>query len=197
MAEKDIGSLVVMEFGDLVGMLTFREVLNACTKTRASSAAAPCASTWTTTRSPSRPIPEVNEVRRIMLEKHARYLPVDTPRPCWASSPSTTSRCRAGSAKLRKPDAESLHPRLAGRNGGLSFVHAVNTTPAYAGVLYSRLALRLRRRLQRLVVQPAAQRAGRHGRAAKALRMGQPRACRICAWRSSPPSAMTARPVAS
>ncbi|MGW8322639.1 MAG: CBS domain-containing protein, partial [Thermodesulfobacteriota bacterium] len=27
MAEKDIGSLVVMEYGDLVGMLTFREVL--------------------------------------------------------------------------------------------------------------------------------------------------------------------------
>ena len=27
MAEKDIGSLVVMEFGDLVGMLTFREVI--------------------------------------------------------------------------------------------------------------------------------------------------------------------------
>jgi CBS domain-containing protein len=27
MAEKDIGSLVVMEFGDLVGMLTFREVM--------------------------------------------------------------------------------------------------------------------------------------------------------------------------
>jgi CBS domain-containing protein len=29
MAEKDIGSLVVMEHGDLVGMLTFREVIQA------------------------------------------------------------------------------------------------------------------------------------------------------------------------
>ena len=29
MAENDIGSLVVMEYGDLVGMLTFREVLKA------------------------------------------------------------------------------------------------------------------------------------------------------------------------
>ncbi len=28
MAELDIGSVVVMEFGDLVGMLTFREVIN-------------------------------------------------------------------------------------------------------------------------------------------------------------------------
>ena len=26
MAERDIGSLVVMEYGDLVGMLTFREI---------------------------------------------------------------------------------------------------------------------------------------------------------------------------
>ena len=29
MAERDIGSLVVMEYGDLVGMLTFREVIKA------------------------------------------------------------------------------------------------------------------------------------------------------------------------
>ncbi|HYM47297.1 MAG TPA: CBS domain-containing protein, partial [Burkholderiaceae bacterium] len=28
MAELDIGSAVVMEFGDLIGMLTFREVIN-------------------------------------------------------------------------------------------------------------------------------------------------------------------------
>ena len=32
MAEKDIGSLVVMEHGDLVGMLTFREVIQAIAK---------------------------------------------------------------------------------------------------------------------------------------------------------------------
>jgi hypothetical protein len=32
MAEKDIGSLVVMEHGDLVGMLTFREVIVAIVK---------------------------------------------------------------------------------------------------------------------------------------------------------------------
>ena len=29
MAEKDLGSLIVMEHGDLVGMLTFREVIQA------------------------------------------------------------------------------------------------------------------------------------------------------------------------
>ena len=32
MAERDIGSLVVMEHGDLVGMLTFREVIQTLVK---------------------------------------------------------------------------------------------------------------------------------------------------------------------
>ena len=32
MAERDIGSLVVMEYGDLVGMLTFREVIQGVVK---------------------------------------------------------------------------------------------------------------------------------------------------------------------
>ena len=32
MADRDIGSLVVMEWGDLVGMLTFREVIGAFVK---------------------------------------------------------------------------------------------------------------------------------------------------------------------
>ena len=76
MAEKDIGSLVVMEFGDLVGMLTFREVLRAlhtndgnvgCGTVRKHMDDYPITVT---------PDTEVNEVRRIMLEKHARYLPV-------------------------------------------------------------------------------------------------------------------------
>ena len=34
MAEQDIGSLVVMEHGDLVGMLTFREVILALVEQR-------------------------------------------------------------------------------------------------------------------------------------------------------------------
>jgi len=38
MSDNDIGSLVVMHHGDLVGMLTFREVIAA-----APSARAPCA----------------------------------------------------------------------------------------------------------------------------------------------------------
>ena len=47
MAEKDIGSLVVMELGDLVGMLTFREVIQAMVRNGARWAPCACALRWT------------------------------------------------------------------------------------------------------------------------------------------------------
>lgn len=46
MAEKDIGSLVVMGHGELVGMLTFREVIQVLVKKAARSAPSPCAVPW-------------------------------------------------------------------------------------------------------------------------------------------------------
>jgi hypothetical protein len=49
MAEKDIGSLVVMEHGDLVGMLTFREVIQAMVRNGGSVGTTRCARPWTTT----------------------------------------------------------------------------------------------------------------------------------------------------
>ena len=76
MAEKDIGSLVVMEHGDLVGMLTFREVIQRLVKNgggvgttlvRSSMDDAPVTCTLET---------DMDEVRRMMLERHARYMPV-------------------------------------------------------------------------------------------------------------------------
>ena len=76
MAEKDIGSLVVMEHGDLVGMLTFREVIKTVVKNggalgttlvRTAMDDAPLTCTSET---------ELDEVRRMMLERHARYMPV-------------------------------------------------------------------------------------------------------------------------
>ena len=76
MAEKDIGSLVVMEHGDLVGMLTFREVILAIVKNGGVVGN-------TTVRSAMDDHPltctsetELDEVRRMMLERHARYMPV-------------------------------------------------------------------------------------------------------------------------
>ena len=76
MAEKDIGSLVVMEHGDLVGMLTFREVILAIvanggalgtTLVRKAMDDAPVTCTAET---------DLDEIRRIMLQRHARYMPV-------------------------------------------------------------------------------------------------------------------------
>lgn len=76
MAEKDIGSLVVMEHGDLVGMLTFREVIQAMVKNGGNVGAmlvrtamddAPLTCTLET---------DMDEVRRMMLGRHARYMPV-------------------------------------------------------------------------------------------------------------------------
>ncbi|MGV7206599.1 CBS domain-containing protein [Oxalobacteraceae bacterium A2-2] len=76
MAEKDIGSLVVMEFGDLVGMLTFREVLKAVHSNAGSVGTGTVRKHMDDHPITVTPDTDVNEVRRIMLEKHARYLPV-------------------------------------------------------------------------------------------------------------------------
>jgi len=76
MADKDIGSLVVMEHGDLVGMLTFREVILCIVKNggvvgnmlvRSAMDDHPLTCTSET---------ELDEVRRMMLDRHARYMPI-------------------------------------------------------------------------------------------------------------------------
>ena len=76
MAEKDIGSLVVMDHGDLVGMLTFREVILCIVKN-----GGVVGSTIVRTAMDDHPLTctsetELDEVRRMMLDRHARYMPV-------------------------------------------------------------------------------------------------------------------------
>jgi CBS domain-containing protein len=80
MADRDIGSLVVMEHGELAGMLTFREVMQAIVRHD-------CDLKGTTVRSVMDDAPltctpdtEIDEVRRMMLGRHARYMPVMTQR---------------------------------------------------------------------------------------------------------------------
>ena len=55
MAEHDIGSLVVMEYGDLVGMLTFREIILTSARTAEAWARRQSARSWTIIRSPAHP----------------------------------------------------------------------------------------------------------------------------------------------
>jgi CBS domain-containing protein len=76
MAEMDIGSLVVMEHGDLVGMLTFREVIQAIVATGGRVGERLVRSVMDDAPLTCTPATEIDEVRRMMLQRHARYMPV-------------------------------------------------------------------------------------------------------------------------
>jgi CBS domain-containing protein len=76
MAERDIGSLVVMSHGDLVGMLTFREVILAITRNNMAVGSTVVRTVMDDAPLSCTPETELDEVRRMMLERHARYLPV-------------------------------------------------------------------------------------------------------------------------
>jgi CBS domain-containing protein len=78
MAERDIGSLVVMGHGELIGMLTFREVILALVKNGGSVGSTRVRSVMDDAPLTCTPDTEIDEVRRMMLERHARYLPVMT-----------------------------------------------------------------------------------------------------------------------
>ncbi len=75
MAEHDIGSLVVMEYGDLVGMLTFREVIAAVVKNGGNVGITRVRSVMDDAPLTCTPETNIDEVRRMMLGRHARYMP--------------------------------------------------------------------------------------------------------------------------
>jgi CBS domain-containing protein len=76
MAEMDIGSLVVMEHGDLVGMLTFREVIASTVGNGGSFGGRIVRTVMDDAPLTCTPETDMNEVRRMMLQRHARYMPV-------------------------------------------------------------------------------------------------------------------------
>lgn len=76
MAEKDLGSMVVIEHGELVGMLTFREVILALIKNGGSVGTTLIRSAMDDAPLTCTPETEIDEVRRMMLGRHARYMPV-------------------------------------------------------------------------------------------------------------------------
>lgn len=75
MSEQDLGSLVVIEHGELAGMLTFREIIRFLNQKKD-----PANSTirWIMDDHPISVTPntEVAEVQRLMLDLHLRYVPV-------------------------------------------------------------------------------------------------------------------------
>jgi CBS domain-containing protein len=76
MAQHDIGSLVVMDHGRMHGLVTFAEVLRALADRAGTLGDVKISAI--TERNPLTAAPsiDVNELRRAMLERHARYVPV-------------------------------------------------------------------------------------------------------------------------
>uniref|UniRef100_B1XUP2 CBS domain containing protein n=1 Tax=Polynucleobacter necessarius subsp. necessarius (strain STIR1) TaxID=452638 RepID=B1XUP2_POLNS len=76
MSEHDIGSLVVMEYDKLVGILTFREIISALAKHHGKLEGLTINSVMNQKPLTCNMETEIDEVRRMMLVDHARYLPV-------------------------------------------------------------------------------------------------------------------------
>ncbi|MCX7693584.1 CBS domain-containing protein [Tepidimonas taiwanensis] len=76
MAQFDIGSLAVMEHGELVGMLTFREVIGAIARNGGTVGDTTVRSIMDDHPMTCTPETELDQVRPMMLERHTRYMPV-------------------------------------------------------------------------------------------------------------------------
>lgn len=76
MADLDVGSLVVMDAGKMAGMLTFREVLVAMKAHDSCPVGVTVGDVMVKNPVVAVPGMEANELRRLMIEKHSRYLPV-------------------------------------------------------------------------------------------------------------------------
>jgi CBS domain-containing protein len=76
MAEKDVGSLIVTEHGRLSGMLTFREVMSVLHAQGGQLGNAPVRDHMNRMPLTISSETDIDDVRRQMLEHHARYVPV-------------------------------------------------------------------------------------------------------------------------
>ena len=84
MSENDIGSVIVMEGGKLAGMLTFREVLSILAKRQTERRVGPTPpiaeilviEAMDPNPPTTDPDMDVDELRRMMVDTHTRYVPV-------------------------------------------------------------------------------------------------------------------------
>ena len=76
MAQHDIGSLVVMDRGRMAGLVTFAEVLQALAERGGNLGELKIGAILAREPRTAAPTIDVMELRRIMLERHARYVPV-------------------------------------------------------------------------------------------------------------------------
>lgn len=76
MSSFDIGSLAVMDHGELVGMLTFREVIHTLAKNLGAVGTQAVRSVMDDHPMTCTPETDLAAVRPMMLERHTRYMPV-------------------------------------------------------------------------------------------------------------------------
>ena len=76
MEEQDIGSLVVMDKGRLAGVLTFREVILQINRNAGQVGDTQVAQAMDASPLVCSSDTDMDDVRRMMLERHARYMPV-------------------------------------------------------------------------------------------------------------------------
>ena len=76
MAAYDIGSLAVMEHGELVGMLTFRELIHTLASSGGTVGKQSVRAVMDDHPISCTPETELEQVRPLMLERHTRYMPV-------------------------------------------------------------------------------------------------------------------------
>jgi CBS domain-containing protein len=76
MAQFDIGSLAVMEHGELVGMLTFRELIDTLARNGGKLDGKIVRTVMDDHPMTCTPETELDQVRPMMLERHTRYMPV-------------------------------------------------------------------------------------------------------------------------
>jgi len=76
MADNDIGSLVVMDRGRMAGLVTFAEVLRELAARGGTLGDVKISMIVERNPLTAAPSIDVNELRRAMLDRHARYVPV-------------------------------------------------------------------------------------------------------------------------
>jgi CBS domain-containing protein len=76
MTEQDVGSLVVFDHGRMVGIITFREVLQALHQAGPDWTAVAIADVMVRDPMTAKPGMDVDELRRFMVESRQRYTPV-------------------------------------------------------------------------------------------------------------------------
>lgn len=76
MSEQDIGSLVIMDHGQLTGMITFREIIRHMHANEGQVGDFTIRSIMDDAPVSVTPNTSADEVQRLMLDKHARYIPV-------------------------------------------------------------------------------------------------------------------------